>query len=98
MTAPTLIDKELNELYKEVDKGKNLGRGRRIVAYGAKLIAGGGGLLIATGEFSAFDQALGTAVLIVVLLDSVFSNHLRLIAEVQAGHAYKELSRKVKST
>jgi len=98
MTEKTLIDKELDELYNDVDKGKTLGRNRRIVAYAMKLIAGGAGLLVATGKFTAFDQALGIAVLIVVFLDSVFSNHVRLISEAQAGHAYKELSRKVKAT
>lgn len=96
MASRNLLEKELDELYKEVKAGEKLGSQRRYFAYFLKIIAGGAGLVIATGFVSEFDQVLGAAVLVAVFLDQVFSNHLRLIAETKAAHAYKVLSRRVK--
>jgi hypothetical protein len=93
-----LIEKELDELYKKVKKGEALGRPRRLFAYCLKLVAGGAGLAIATGKLASIDQELGIAVLVVVFLDSVFSNHVRLMAETQAGHTYAALGRRIKAT
>ncbi len=93
-----ILEKDLNDYYKEVKKGENLGWFRRYFAYGLKLITGGAGLIVATGAFTAIDKSLGFAVLVAILLDSVFSNHLRLIAETEAGHAYSSLARKVRAT
>jgi len=98
MTTPTLLEKELDELYKKVKKGESLGRMRKLFAYGLKIVAAGAGLAIATAKFAAFDQELGIAVLVAVLVDTVFSNHMRLIAEVEAAHAYAALGRRVKTT
>jgi hypothetical protein len=97
MNTPTLLEKELDELYKKVKKGEKLGRSRRFFAYALKLVAGGAGLAIATGKVANFDQELGIAVLVAVFIDTVFSNHMRLIAETEAGHAYAALARRVKS-
>ena len=98
MNAPRLLEKELDELYKKVKKGEKLGRTRRYSAYALKIVAGGAGLAIATGKVANFDQELGIAVLVAVFVDTVFSNHMRLIAETEAGHAYAALARRVKSS
>ena len=97
MSDQSLLEKELDELYKKVKAGEHLGRLRRFLAYGLKIVAGGSGLIVATGIFPSADQGLGIAVLVAVFIDSVFSNHMRLIAETNASHAYKALSRKVKA-
>jgi hypothetical protein len=39
----------------------------------------------------AWNQPVGVAILIAALLDSVSSNHKRLLSEVQAGYAYEFL-------
>lgn len=96
MNTPTLLDKELDDLYKKAKKGESLGRTRRFFAYALKIVAGGAGLAIATGKIDNFDQELGIAVLVAIFIDTVFSNHMRLIAETEAGHAYKALSGRVK--
>lgn len=97
MSNQSLLEKELDELYKKVKAGEHLGRQRRILAYGLKVVAGGSGLVVASGIYPAIDQLLGMAVLVAVFIDSVFSNHMRLLAETEASHAYSALSRKVKS-
>lgn len=92
-----LLEKELDELYRIAADGSKLGRTRRFFAYGAKAATGLLGLVVAAGFFPNLDQIFGFIILVVVLLDAVFSNHLRLMAESQAGHAYAALSRKVKA-
>ena len=84
--------------FRKVKKGEKLGRVRRFFAYALKIVAGGAGLAIATGKIANFDQELGIAVLLAVFIDTVFSNHMRLIAETEAGHAYAALARRVKSS
>lgn len=97
MSNQSLLEKELDELYKKVKAGEHLGRQKRNLAYGLKIVAGGSGLGVASGIYPAIDQLLGMTVLVAVFIDSVFSNHMRLLAETKASHAYSALSRKVKS-
>ena len=97
MAVNELLEKELDELYKKVKKGESLGQKRRWSAYALKIVAGGAGLAIATGLLSGIDQILGVVVLVAVFIDQVFSNHMRLISETQAAHAYRALARKVKA-
>jgi hypothetical protein len=51
----TLIEKEINELYVQVNKGEKRGKRvaflRKLAAYVLKIIAGGGSLVVATGYF-----------------------------------------------
>src|SRR5438270_10204662 len=102
MVAPTtLLEKEINEYYKQVvageKRGKNVGTARRVIAYLLKTLAAGGSLIVATGKLAEYHQAIGIAILIAVLLDSVSSNHKRLLAEVKAGYAYSSLHTRVKA-
>lgn len=87
-----LIEKEINELFQQAlrgeKRGKRVGTARRLIAYALKLIAAGGSLVVATGKFPEWSQPIGVAILIAVLLDSVTSNHKRLLSEVQAGYAF----------
>lgn len=100
MSRITLLDKELDELYKKTAKGQKrgerIGGQRKILAYILKGIAAGGSLLIATGLLSPFHQGIGIAVLVAIFIDTLFSNHKRLIADVEAGYAFRALSSRVK--
>jgi hypothetical protein len=100
-TSKTLLEKEIDEYYKKVvageKRGRNVGTVRRIIAYVLKIIAAGGSLIVATGRWPENHQAIGIAILVAVLLDSVSSNHKRLLAEVKAGYAYAALHHRVKS-
>jgi len=95
----SLIETEINTLYQQIrageDRGKRVARARKVVAYGLKIIAGGGSLAVATGYFAAWHQLIGVAILVAIFLDTVSSNHKRLLAEVQAGYAYEALREKV---
>src|SRR3984957_18568141 len=95
----SLIETEINTLYTQVrngeSRGKRVARGRKVVAYGLKIIAGGGSLAVATGYFSAWHQLIGVAILVAIFLDTTSSNHKRLLAEVQAGYAYESPREKV---
>ena len=95
----TLIEKEIDTLYKQAiageKRGKSAGRLRRSLAYALKLVAGGGSLVVATGYLPAWNQHIGAAILIALLLDSVSSNHKRLLSEVQAGYAFGFLRERV---
>lgn len=92
-----LLEKELDEYYKIAADNAKLGSGRKFFAYGAKILTGLLGLVIAAGFFPGLDQYLGFAILVIVFFDGVFSNHLLLIAESEAGHAYAALNRRVKA-
>jgi len=98
----TLFDKELDELYSIVAKGEargaRIGKYRRVAAYILKIIAAGSSLVIATGMWPSLNQGFGIATLLAVLLDSVSSNHKRLIAEVEAGYAYESLRHNAKTS
>lgn len=97
---PSLIDKELDELYKVCEHGEKKGLSytliRKILAYSLKFVAAGGSLAIATALIKEYDQMIGIAVLVVVFIDELTSNHKRLIAEVEAGYAYRSLKSRVK--
>lgn len=97
----SLMEKELDTLYKQVDagekRGKRVGTIRRFVAYTLKFIAGGGSLAVATGYFAALTHPIGVAILVAIFLDTISSNHKRLLSEVEAGYAYEFLKMKVRS-
>lgn len=93
----TLLEKELDEYYKIAADNSKLGGRRKFLAYGAKIFTGLLGLVIAAGFFPNLDQYLGFAILVIVFFDGAFSNHLLLMAESEAGHAYAALSRRVKA-
>jgi hypothetical protein len=100
MAQQSLLEKELDELYKEVAageaRGQAVGKYRRIAAYALKIIAAGGSLVVATGLLAPWHQLLGIAVLVAVFIDTVSSNHRRLIAEVEAGYAFRALRSRIK--
>lgn len=102
-----LIDKELGDLYKEVDarqkKLKGEARVRSVVAYILKGVAVLGSGLIASGLFSQqqesvdrIPQVIGLLILISVSIDNVFSNHKRLLVAKEAENALWALQKKVK--
>jgi hypothetical protein len=95
----TLIEKEIDTLYQQALRGERRGssvaRVRRLIAYLLKFVAAGGSLVVATGYVPAWNQPIGAAILIAVLIDGVSSNHRRLLSEVQAGYAYEFLRERV---
>lgn len=95
MNGKSIIDKELDELYKKTAEGEKKGikaaKYRRIIAYVLKIIAAGASLVIATGKLAFFHQEFGIAVLVAIFVDTISSNHKRLLAVVQAGYAYRSL-------
>jgi hypothetical protein len=95
----SLIEIEIDQLYQKTlqgeKRGKRAGLVRRLLAYLLKTIAAGGSLVVATGYVPQWNQSIGVAILIAVLLDSVSSNHKRLLSEVQAGYAYEFLRESV---
>lgn len=94
-----LIEKEIDALYQQARqgelRGKRLGSLRRVAAYVLKIIAAGGSLVVATGYLPEWNQPIGVAILIAVLVDGITSNHKRLLSEVQAGYAYGFLYERV---
>lgn len=96
-----LIDKELDQLYKEAaegqKRGQNIGGIRTFFAYFLKAIAAGGSLIVATGLFPLRHQVIGIAILLAIFVDTISSNHERLIAEVQAGYAFRSLQSSVRA-
>lgn len=95
----SLIEKDIDLLYQKARAGEKRGKqaamGRKIAAYGLKIIAGGGSLAVATGYFSDWHQLIGVAILVAIFLDTITSNHKRLLAQAQAGYAYESLIEKV---
>ncbi|MBI2186929.1 MAG: hypothetical protein HYU37_07365 [Acidobacteria bacterium] len=91
----SLIEKEIDTLYQQARRGETRGKRaagiRRFAAYFLKIVAAGGSLFVATGYAPDWNQFVGVAILIAVLMDSVSSNHKRLLSEVQAGYAYEFL-------
>lgn len=100
MNDVALLEKELDELYKITALGEERGLKYTIIrkglAYFLKFIAAGGSLVIATGLSPEIHQGIGIAVLVAVFIDSLSSNHKRLIAEVEAGYAFRALRNKIK--
>lgn len=85
--APTLIEKEIDELYGRLYKLEKKGRTRRFVAYAFKIVAGGSALVIALDVLPEYNRVFGAAALVAVFLDAVFANFERLVGEVRAGYA-----------
>lgn len=98
-TTQTLIERDINELFQQTLAGQNRGRQigllRRVIAYGFKLIAGGASVIVAINKFPEYYQVCGAAAVIAIFLDSVFSNHKRLLVAVQAGYAFDFLRERV---
>jgi hypothetical protein len=95
----SLIEKEISTLCAQAwtgeNRGKRVARARKVVAYLLKTIAGGGSLVVATGYFSDWHQLIGVAILVAIFLDTISSNHKRLLAEAQSGYAYEFLRENV---
>jgi hypothetical protein len=87
----TVVQRELDEMIQDCHRSRNLGRGRRILAYCLKFVAGGSALAITFGKWPASNQILGFAALVAIFLDAITSNHLRLIGEARAGHAFNRI-------
>lgn len=87
-----VLDKELDELYKKTKKGEKKGLVRVFVAYLLKGISVVGGFIIAAGFLTEYDQIIGTAITLAVITDSITSNHIRMMAERKAAHAYRAVS------
>jgi hypothetical protein len=100
MPIANLLEQELDDLYKQASagqaRGERFGRVRRRVAYTLKIIAAGGSLFVATGLFPSWHQGVGIAVLLAVFADTISSNHKRLLAEVEAGYAFRSIRSRVK--
>ncbi len=94
---PTLIEREINELLQTLIDIEKLGSKRRFIAYGLKLIAGGSGLVIALDVFGTANKWLGAAIMVAVLLDTVFANYERLVGETRAAHAARLKRRTISS-
>ncbi len=95
MQGRTTIQRDLDEFYRTCERRRTLGRPRRGVAYALKAIAGGGSLIVASAFFPSSDQVVGFAVLAAILADSLTANHLRLIGDTKAGHAYAAILRTI---
>lgn len=95
-----LIDKELDDLYKEVNaRQKNLkieAKYRSFLAYFLKLVAVLVSLVITGGFCPSLDQFFGLVVAAAVAIDHIFSNHKRLLVAKEAANALWALKRKVK--
>src|SRR6266581_3183196 len=95
MSQQSLLETEINTLYQKTVAGEKRGKHaallRRLIAYLLKTVAAGGSLVVATGYVPQWNQPIAVAILIAVLIDSVSSNHKRLLSEVQAGYAYEFL-------
>lgn len=99
MPSEDILDADIRSLLARAEAGRKrgvrVGRIRRVLAYGLKIVAAGGSLLIVADQFSGAHQAIGFAILVAIFIDSVTSNHKRLLSEVRAGYAYDALSRNV---
>lgn len=95
-----LIDKELDELYKEAaalsNKGRIIGGYRKAAAYVLKAIAAGSSLLVGLELWPEHSRWFGVAALAAVFADTISSNHKRLLGIVIAGHAAERLRNSVK--
>ncbi len=69
---------------------------RRFWAYGLKSIAVLSGIAIASGVKEDTAHILGIIVAVVIALDSLFSNHERMVAVTKAAQAYKRLLKEVR--
>jgi hypothetical protein len=53
---------------------------------------------VATGYLSDWQQLTGVAILVAIFLDTISSNHKRLLSEAQAGYTYEFLRESVSRT
>lgn len=99
MTSDSIIDRDIAALFQRAERGKLRGRRvarvRRLLAYTLKAVAAGGSLVVATNVWPGDQQGVGIAILVAVLVDSITSNHRRLISEVKAGYAYEFLAHNI---
>lgn len=97
--AKSLLEKQLDEMYLEADRGAKQGRRvaalRRIAAYLLKGIAAGSGLIVGFNLLPEYNQYFGIASVTAVFLDTLTQNYSRLIATVRAGNAFYFLKMKV---
>jgi hypothetical protein len=70
--------------------------GRRLIAYGFKVLAVIGGIAVAAGISKEAAQVVGIAIAVVVAVDGIFSNHVRLLATVEAKNAYDRVLNQVR--
>jgi hypothetical protein len=70
--------------------------GRRVIAYGFKLVAALGGLAVTTGVDAQAAQVIGATIAVALVLDTTFSNFERLLLSVEARNAYRRLLRLVR--
>jgi hypothetical protein len=96
-----LLEQDIDKLYKrlkEIEKrGLIFSRLRRFLAYSLKIIVVLSGLAVGSGKFKPYDPAFGFAASIALVVDQIFSNVKRLIAEVAAGYAAKDQSLDISS-
>lgn len=69
---------------------------RRRLAYGLKAIAVFGGLAIASGLVAQHAQAIGIAIAAAVAADGLFSNHVRMLLDTKAAHAFDRLAKQAR--
>jgi hypothetical protein len=71
---------------------------RRTLAYFLKAVAVFGGLAIAVGIPKEWSQVVGILIAVAITVDSLFSNHRRLLSVTEASNAYKNLLRDIEQT
>jgi hypothetical protein len=93
------IQEQLTAEYKKIETDKKVVSReafyRRCIAYVFKLIAVLGGIAVAAGIDQDMAKGIGIAIAIVICLDTVFSNHERLLCVVAAHNAYQRLLNQV---
>lgn len=98
-SADDLLDADIKALMRRATSGRRrgvwVGRLRRILAYALKIVAAGGSLLIVADQWTGPQREIGFAILVAIFVETITSNHKRLICEVQAGYAYEALMRNV---
>jgi hypothetical protein len=83
----SLIEREIADLTARLVALEKKGRFRRILAYVLKIVAAGSALVIALDVLHDWYRWLAGAALVAIFIDTVSSNHERLIGEARAGHA-----------
>ena len=81
-------------------RGKQLERHRTLLlptAYGLKLIAAFGCLAVTAGLPQPYSQYVAIAIAVVLVLDSIFSNHTKLVATWLAAKAIARLRRTIEN-
>ena len=86
------FDEILREVSKDAARLRARSDTRRYTAYVLKALAVLGGIAIAAGVVGAWAQAIGILITVAVAIDSISSNHKRLLSETEATYAYEALS------